>query len=381
MSSPSSTPSPSAKKICFVCGEDCAGKPRLKDPEGRYCCKGCEGKAAGASKPQVVVKSAHVPKSAAAGIAAGAASTSAATPTSPSGAMGFDEDPIDFGSMTEAPAVVSNFVPCPGCNAPTAKGSAICMSCGCNLITGKKAKVKVSKERESNGAVANALVKGNPLIWILAGVVGGAVGAGVWALLAVSTMKLIGLGALAISLLAAIAAGFCTGFGILLVSRERAGFGTGAMSAILAVVAVLVGKYASYSIMIDRILDKAGVTSMVVTDDDVKLWVASDLAKGDGASLFTQSEKAAIERAVEEGDYELVPGKAQKATDQRIAIMSSDELEKTRSRAQADFKKDTDSAIADLKKEVFNRTVGFLDAIWVLAAAMAAYKVGSGGNG
>ncbi|MHC4446671.1 MAG: hypothetical protein ACYSXF_02535, partial [Planctomycetota bacterium] len=28
-------------KICGLCGEDCSGRPRIKDPKGRYYCKTC----------------------------------------------------------------------------------------------------------------------------------------------------------------------------------------------------------------------------------------------------------------------------------------------------------------------------------------------------
>ncbi|MCH7849181.1 MAG: hypothetical protein IIB53_12550 [Planctomycetes bacterium] len=32
-------------KICVICGEDCSGRPRIKDSKGRYCCKSCHEEA------------------------------------------------------------------------------------------------------------------------------------------------------------------------------------------------------------------------------------------------------------------------------------------------------------------------------------------------
>lgn len=365
MSSPSSTPSPSAKKICFVCGEDCAGKPRLKDPEGRYCCKGCEGKAAGASKPQVVVKSAHVPRSAAAGIAAGAASTSAATPTSPSGSMGFDEDPIDFGSMTEAPAVVSNFVPCPGCNAPTAKGSAICMSCGCNLITGKKAKVKVSKERESNGAVTDALFKSNPLMWIIGGVIGGGIGAAIWAAVAASIGYESGWIALGV--------GFLTGLGVVLVAREKAGVATGGVAIVIALVAILVGKYSANSMDLDNIEAKLRSTNQSEVDDTLKLILAKGLVAEKGIGTLTFSEIKRTERA---SRYSSLPSHLRQRIDSMFAAFDPKERDDLKKELLDDIAANGDK----YKSEGFSASFSLFDILWFILASTIAFQVGSNGQ-
>lgn len=32
-------------KVCVICGEDCSGRPRIKDSKGRYCCKSCHEEA------------------------------------------------------------------------------------------------------------------------------------------------------------------------------------------------------------------------------------------------------------------------------------------------------------------------------------------------
>ena len=36
---------PQATKICIICGKDCAGQPRCRDPEGHYYHKDCHERA------------------------------------------------------------------------------------------------------------------------------------------------------------------------------------------------------------------------------------------------------------------------------------------------------------------------------------------------
>ena len=43
----SSNPVPPGGKVCCICGQDCASRPRLKDPSGRYYHPECHARAAG----------------------------------------------------------------------------------------------------------------------------------------------------------------------------------------------------------------------------------------------------------------------------------------------------------------------------------------------
>ncbi|MBN1345655.1 MAG: hypothetical protein JXQ73_23385 [Phycisphaerae bacterium] len=40
-----STQPPTVQKVCRLCGEDCAERPRVKDHKGRYYCRACYVKA------------------------------------------------------------------------------------------------------------------------------------------------------------------------------------------------------------------------------------------------------------------------------------------------------------------------------------------------
>ena len=83
-----STSQPS--KVCVVCGADCAGRPRVKDPRGRYFCKPCYETAVQNKK--------H-------------AKEAAAAPSTPRG--------------------------CPGCGRPLATNAVLCINCGFDLTTGQ----------------------------------------------------------------------------------------------------------------------------------------------------------------------------------------------------------------------------------------------------
>lgn len=106
-----------AKKICVVCGTDVDGKPRVKDAEGRYVCKGeCEVKLAKKAK--------------------------AAANTTPLA------DADDVMSKLVAASPVINAKPCANCGSPLRQGSVVCTNCGTNTETGKKLKTAIIKEKE-----------------------------------------------------------------------------------------------------------------------------------------------------------------------------------------------------------------------------------------
>lgn len=99
---------PASAKVCIACGTDCAGRPRVKDPHGRYMCRACADKR---------------------------------SPVTPSGASAADDAPLDLvPDLLDAPAIES-VTPCPECGRPIAAGGTVCVSCGHNLATGKQLRI------------------------------------------------------------------------------------------------------------------------------------------------------------------------------------------------------------------------------------------------
>lgn len=121
-----------AGKICGLCNLDCSGKPRIKDPSGRYFCKACYTQAIEAQHQK--------------------AATPAPTPADLDDFLNADDgEPFtyDFGDVLPAavPAAAASdpAAPpriCPDCNAPLSPGATLCTSCGFNLNSGEQTAVR-----------------------------------------------------------------------------------------------------------------------------------------------------------------------------------------------------------------------------------------------
>lgn len=122
---------PAAKegqKLCTVCGQDVSGKPRVKDPQGRYVCAGeCQQKLAASAGAKPAAKPA-------------AAAPAVKAPPMPA------EDDV-MGRLINASPMI-NALNCGECGAPMTSGSVVCVRCGHNTQTGKSLKTAVVKVKE-----------------------------------------------------------------------------------------------------------------------------------------------------------------------------------------------------------------------------------------
>ncbi len=122
------TDSPS--KVCVVCGESVAGKPRVKDAAGRYTC-------AGACHDQ------HV---AAVKAAARAKSESRAAPAPSPGTIPVgDERSVLSDLISQSPMLKAG--KCEQCGGVIPQGGVICTRCGFNSQTGKNLRTAVYAEK------------------------------------------------------------------------------------------------------------------------------------------------------------------------------------------------------------------------------------------
>ncbi len=146
-------------KTCIKCGQDCSGKPRTKDAQGRYTCRECYDKlmAARAGAPAMVqpAKAVEVkPLSAKAPVVKVTAKpVAAATPAADAyddappaeepeftlgDGAGFGEGiPLDEDAAGIASAAAAQPTACPGCGVFLPHGTVICTRCGMNTQTGK----------------------------------------------------------------------------------------------------------------------------------------------------------------------------------------------------------------------------------------------------
>ncbi len=122
----------SASKICVVCGQDVAGKPRVKDAAGRYMCAGaCQEKAAAAAK--AAAKPAPAPRAV------------TPPPKAPPVAKPAGEGSVLGDLISSSPML--NSAMCSECGNPMPGGAVICTRCGFNTQTGKALKTAVIKEK------------------------------------------------------------------------------------------------------------------------------------------------------------------------------------------------------------------------------------------
>lgn len=142
-------------KICGICGEDCAGRPRTKDPQGRYFCRSCYDEALARKQQSSASPSKHPLPNV------------GATVIDP----GVSNDEL-FADAIEAPPV-ETMSPCPSCGAGMPAGAALCVSCGYSPQTGGKLstkKMKAPREKRSTTLSAFAVAGGVvavSVIWFL----------------------------------------------------------------------------------------------------------------------------------------------------------------------------------------------------------------------
>lgn len=121
-------PEATGRKICVICGQDCAGRPRVRDPKGHYYCQDCYEKA---KRRQEEARAASSPEPVA-----------APPPPEPPEPDLDDDFAGGLALLDEVASEVQASAPppisaCPGCGYALAPGAAICTACGYNLQTGR----------------------------------------------------------------------------------------------------------------------------------------------------------------------------------------------------------------------------------------------------
>ncbi len=154
-----------ATKVCGICGMNCAGKPRIKDPSGQYYCKSCHDEAR--AKQRMMDEKATAPTRAA----------------DPDELIGFaDDDGLSAaggGGGGDAIDALSDLLPppnvpkvsgdvCPGCGQPIAPGSVVCINCGHNFQSGGQAATTIAKPEKKKRAGGGMNVSMSPgLVFLL----------------------------------------------------------------------------------------------------------------------------------------------------------------------------------------------------------------------
>ncbi len=217
------------EKICVICGESCAGQPRIKNDKGQYAHQACvKAKQEQAEPEPVGIEDDDLYDDALGG--------------------GMDDlfDDIGVDDNGSAAGFSGSAMACPGCGQRMSDGAAVCMGCGYNIQSGKMISTKNKKAKGSGkgGAALGGIAKAggfaaSPMIPFVGAVIGGAIGAAIWAAIAYFTGYESGWIAWGVGVL--------VGMGASISPTESVGGGaiTGAMAAIVAMAAITGGKYAA----------------------------------------------------------------------------------------------------------------------------------------
>ena len=241
------------EKLCVICGESCAGLPRIKNERGQYAHKACvESK----QKEQALREE---------------------------DAIGLEEDGMYddalgggmddlLGDLEEQSAYEGTTAACPGCGQRMNEGTVVCMGCGYNTQSGKSLSTK-SKEAGAGTAAGAAALGGiakvggfaaGPILPVVGAVIGGLIGASVWA--AVSYFLNIEFGWIAIGVGALCGLGARLGGGA---QTTGGGVIAGAMAAVVSIGAIAGGKYAVAHIYVqDSFVSSMGISDVRDVDDE-----------------------------------------------------------------------------------------------------------------
>ncbi len=360
-------------KVCVICGQDCAGKPRVKDPQGRYSCKSCHEAA--------MKKAAAAPATAKAAPVKGAprpAVKPASKPVPPPmpepeaepAFDGFDNAAILEGLEASAPAAAPAGEQCPSCGMPLPGGAMVCMSCGFNRATGRAGSVKVSKEGAGAAAVAGTAAKilwqANPGAWVAMGALGGAIGAGVWHFIAMQTGRELRFLPLGIGILV----GLC----IKLTAGSYSGATSGGIAVALTLASIVGGKYLVFKTVVEEVEKEIGFTT-TLSEDDLIGHLARDVALRKESMGQTLKWPEDVDREVALERHEFPQGVWEDAAKQWRSAKPE-----WRAQYKADKKADFQAEWRDAKAGGFLLSFANKGALFILAALGAALWVGSGGD-
>jgi hypothetical protein len=355
-------------KVCIHCGQDCSKKARTKDAQGRYACKECheaalaKAAAAAAAKPVAVARSS--PK-----------------PAEPDPIAIEDDGGFDPGVLQSALSNVAMPEACPSCGSGMTGGAVICTICGFNKKTGKAAVVKVLKDDGDGDAEAATGAKSTArkiaeaptmlVLGTLGACIGGVVGAGIWALVAYQIHYEIGW--LAIGVGALVGGGMAKG------AQGYTGALTGLIAAVIAVGAVLGGRYMAISAIVDDIGKTATKQMAKISEDDAQVELARTVVheQEEKGKVLKWPDGMSEEEAETQADF---PKEVWAEMDKRWAAMSPDQREDYLNQLRKERKELVANVMGVVKDQGFMASFDVIDIVFLLLAVGAGFSIGSGGK-
>ena len=209
----------------------------------------------------------------------------------------------------------------------------------------------------------------NTVKMLIAGSIGGLLGALIWAGISYATNYEIGWIAWGM--------GFVVGVCVRMAAGEQEGATPGGIAAALALGSVLLGKYLAVHMMMVGLTAKLEAPN--ITADDVKLEIAYD--------VFAEREQAGKPVAMPPGktsdDLETladVPPEVRGEADKRWNALTAEEQNQRIATSKENYVMIRDMFINSSRGEAFTSSFGAFDLLWFGLAAYTAFRIGSGGG-
>jgi hypothetical protein len=204
--------------------------------------------------------------------------------------------------------------------------------------------------------------------WVIAGAIGGAAGAAIWALISYAAHAEVGWIAWGI--------GFVVGACVRVAAGEQhEGFLPGLTAAVIAILSVVAGKYAAVSYAVSAVnLDQVAVT---FTDEELIVGLADEIieareAKGQKVQL---PGGKSIEDAKAQADY---PPAIWREASQKWQSLGPAGQKQRRESEEARVRELVGALSGQLHQSAFASSFSPFDALWFILAALSAYKLGHG---
>lgn len=205
------------------------------------------------------------------------------------------------------------------------------------------------------------------LLGLLGGTVGGVIGAAIWAVIAYTTGYEVGWIAWGVGVLA--------GVGMAVGARNDTSMLSGILAAVIALGAVLAGKYIAITYMVNDHIPSS--LSTAISDEDIQVHLADQLVEEyqQAGKPLVWPEGMTVEEATTEADY---PKNLWADMLARWNALSPDDIEQRRAYLTEESKQSLSQLKSMVADEAFTESFSILDALWFLLAVGSAYKIGSG---
>jgi hypothetical protein len=206
------------------------------------------------------------------------------------------------------------------------------------------------------------------LKWLVAGTIGGLIGAAIWAGIAYATNFEVGWIAWGIGFLVGVCVRISAG-------ENEEGFAPGATAALIAIAAVLAGKFAAVSMLVASLdLDPSTIE---FSSEDMVSSIADDIVRertARGISVAFPNGKT-LDDATSQADYP--PDIWQEAAAKWATTPPEQQQQQIAQRREA-MQMLVGGLQGTLRQQGFMQSFSFFDALWFFLAAATAYKVGHG---